>query len=285
MASGATATEEHGRPIVAWATDAHGICEVRLQRQHARNAVHDAAYEGWMEALRAAEADSAVKVVLLTGEGKFFCTGADLEAGFDPSVGPLKSRHGSLHDPVGRFMSAVIRFPKPIVAAVNGPAVGVGCTVLPHCDIVIAADSTYFWCPFTDLCVTPEFCSSVTFPEILGPSLANELLLFGARMSPSQALAAGFVSAVLPAGDDFVDKVKARLKPALAAHNAGRSLQLFKRLQKDDAHIARMEGIHRREMALLDLRCIGPDSESKQALSQRFAAAKAKAAAKTKAKL
>ena len=256
-------------PVTSFQVTADGVGLLRIQREKARNAVHDWVYEGLISGLIEAEADPRCHLVLITGKGDFFCTGADLVQGFDPMVGPLKSKHGSRYDPVGRFMSAVINFGKPLVAAVNGPAIGVGCTLLPHCDVVYASSSAYFWTPFTDLAVCPEFCSSLTFPELLGKSLANEMLLFGKRLSVQQAFERGFVAEVLPAGADFLDKVLQKLQPTLKAHNVGRSLKLFKGLVQDEARRAMLETVHAKEMAMLDARSIGADSEAATAVRLR----------------
>jgi len=259
--------EEKGIPVVKYVLTDNGIGIITLQRPHVKNAVNDFVYNGIIECLELAETDERCKLVVFTGSGSFFCAGADLNAGFDPMVGPLKSRHGTYYDPCGRFMSAVIKFTKPIVGAVNGPAVGVGATLVPHCDIVYASDSASFWCPFTQLCVCPEFCSSVTFPSILGPSLANEMLFLGKKLSAKEAKQAKFVSRILPSGEKFLDSVLALLEPALNFPNSGRSFKLFKNLSKNEAYIERMDQICKKELELLDIRSVGSESEAAGAVA------------------
>ena len=273
--AGEFARDESSGPVVTLRVEADGVAVLVLNRPHANNAVHDHLYALLCEHLALCARSDAVKVVVVTGAGKFFSSGADLAQGFDPMVGPLKSGRGSYHDPVGKFMSAVIAFPKPLIAAVNGPAIGVGCTLLPHCDVVYVASKAYMWCPFATLAVCPEFCSSVTFPAILGPSLAAEMLYLGKRLSAAEAHARGLVSEVLPDGEGFLEAVLAKLRPTMAAHNAGRSMLLFKQLVKDEAYRARLEHAHRKEMAVLDMRCTGSDSECAQAAAKAKQAAKA----------
>jgi peroxisomal 3,2-trans-enoyl-CoA isomerase len=169
--------------VVLESLSPEGILTVTLNRSKQFNAMNDWMYLLLTEILDRATHSDQVKVVVLTGSGsKAFCAGADLNAGFDPMVGPLKSGKGSYHDPVGRFMTAVIAFQKPLIAAVNGISVGVGLTILPLCDMVFAAPSATFNSPFTVLAVTPEFCSSVTFPRLLGTSMASDMLLFGRKL-------------------------------------------------------------------------------------------------------
>jgi enoyl-CoA hydratase/carnithine racemase len=84
-----------------------------------------------------------------------------------------------------------------LVAAVNGPAIGIGSTLIPHCDAAYCSTTTYFWTPFTRIAVVPEFCSSLLFPAVLGPSVATEMLLFGRKLSAEDAKRLGFVSDVL----------------------------------------------------------------------------------------
>jgi len=250
---------EKGEEVVRFEVDG-GIGVLTLNRPHALNAVHDFLYVLATEKLMVARKDVGVKLVIITGAGKAFCAGADLQAGFDPMKGPLKTGKGSYRDPVGEFMTTVIEFPKPLVAAVNGAAVGIGSTIIPHCDVAFATPNAFFFTPFTQLAVCPEFCSSITFPAILGRSLANEMLLFGRRLSAEEALKAGLISRVLPK-ENFLDNVKKILQPAVHAYNSGRSFRIFKALQKDEAYISKMREIHVKEMALLDERSIGEDSE------------------------
>ena len=121
MAPGPSSAE----PSLLSSLSPEGILTLTLNRPKQLNAVNDQLYDAVTWALKSASVDDKVKVVVLTGAGeKSFCAGADLAAGFDPFVGPMKSGKGSYYDPVGRFMSTCISFDKPLIAAVNGIAVG-----------------------------------------------------------------------------------------------------------------------------------------------------------------
>ena len=244
--------------------DADGFLTLTLNRPRKKNAVNDWVFTRLIEELRRAKDNDKVLVVIITGAGDgskkdYFCAGADLDAGFSPEEGQFKSGKGSYFDPTGVMMEHVISYPKPIVAAVNGPGVGVGMTLIPNCDCAFTVDHAFFFTPFAQLAVTPEFCSTVLFPRIMGPSLANEVILFGRRLSAQEALSCGFVSAILPAGPGFVDAVKDRLRPSLRAPHALKSLKLFKGLVKHAEDVDLLLRVHRHEMALLDARSMGGD--------------------------
>ena len=121
---------------------------IKMNRLKAKNGFDDWMYLVLSDALNQAEKNEKVLVVILTGEGDYFSSGADLRAEMAGGQG-LKLYKGNMFDPVGVFMRTVIRFPKPLIAAVNGPAIGVGCTILPHCDIVYMTETTTLLCPFS----------------------------------------------------------------------------------------------------------------------------------------
>lgn len=133
-------------------------------------------YQKITEALNEGGKDKDVTVAILTGTGKFYSAGNDLAAmasmaGSDPKTAAEAGRV-SLHD----FQCAFINFPKPLLAAVNGPAIGIMVTTLALADIVWASDSATFSAPFSGTAQTPEGCASLLFPQIFGPSLANEMV-------------------------------------------------------------------------------------------------------------
>ena len=279
--------DEDPAAVVQTALSREGILTLTLNRPKQMNATSDPLYIGVTRALNAAAADEQVKVVVITGSGeKAFCAGADLEAGFDPTIGKHKSGRGSYHDPVGRFMSTVIAFPKPLVAAVNGLAVGVGLTILPHCDAAYCVPHASFFSPFAQLGVCPEFCSSVLLPRILGPTLATEVLFFGRRLNAQEAKAARLVGDVLPK-ENFLEHVYARIRPTLAHPNSGRSMRMFKSLTRPASTIAELEAVNASELKMLDVRSTGANSDAAQGVAamqaaQREAKASGGAAAKPK---
>jgi enoyl-CoA hydratase/carnithine racemase len=105
------------------------------------------------EALREAKDDAAVHVVVITGAGDFFSAGADFTTADDTVLGGATANLNARHRPVGVFMLELMHFPKPVIAAVNGPAIGVGLTLLLHADVVYCTENTYFWTPFTRIAV------------------------------------------------------------------------------------------------------------------------------------
>jgi len=211
-----------------------GILAVGFDRAQKRNALTAAMYEAMAQALADAEADDEVRVVLFHGSREVFTAGNDIE--------DFIQRPPSGEDaPVFRFLMSVARGTRPLVAAVNGPAIGLGTTLLLHCDLVFAAQDARFSMPFTQLGVVPEFGSSYLLPLVAGYQRAAELLLLGESFDAEKARDAGFVTSVLPP-DQVLD----------AAWTAA---QKIARLPKQPVRIARglMKAAHREavERALL----------------------------------
>lgn len=169
---------------------AGGVCEVRLNRPEKRNAITFAMYEALTRALTAAQADEGVRAVLLSGEGAGFCAGNDLN---DFINGPEFSRE----HPVMGLLRTLATFGKPLVAAVHGQTVGIGVTMLLHCDLIVAAASTRFSMPFVSLGLVPEAASSLLLPRLIGPQRAAELLLLGQPFDASTAHTLGLVNKVV----------------------------------------------------------------------------------------
>jgi enoyl-CoA hydratase/carnithine racemase len=263
--------------VLASGSEGGKVVTLTINRPKQLNAMNDWVYEELIKQLDIASKDEQVAIVVLAGSDfRGFCAGADLAAGFDPFVGPLKSMKGSYHDPVGRFMTAVIRFNKPLVAAVQGIAVGVGMTILPHCDLVFAVPHATFEAPFTKVGVCPEFCSSITFPRLMGPSLSSQVLYFGRKLSAQEAKACNLVGEIIHATnrEAFLQAVYDRIRPSLAYPNSTRSMRLFKQLIKNPSVVAELEQVHRTEMALLDERSVGKDSEAAQGVAAILASQK-----------
>lgn len=132
-----------------------------------------------------------------------FSSGNDLTQNFDaPPDGH------SIHQPLIDMVQAFIRFPKLLVALVNGPAIGIAATVIALCDIIYASENSYFYTPFTRLGLCAEGCSSVTFPKIFGTSKANEMLMLNHQMSAKEAYEFGFVAKVYKDEKEIWDKLK-----------------------------------------------------------------------------
>jgi enoyl-CoA hydratase/carnithine racemase len=199
----------------------HGaIQRIRMNRPEKKNALTAAMYAAFAQAIRDADAEPGVRVMLIDGAGEAFTAGNDLAdfLAFAPGAGPR---------PVSDFLQTFSRAAKPIVAAVHGVAVGVGTTMLAHCDLVYAAEGTKLSTPFVNLGLCPENASSFLLPAILGYQRAAELLLLGEPFDAAKAREFGLVNAVVPAAELAATAAAAAEK--LAA-KPPESLRLTKRL-------------------------------------------------------
>jgi 2-(1,2-epoxy-1,2-dihydrophenyl)acetyl-CoA isomerase len=143
-------------------------------------------------------ADDSVRAVLITGAGRGFSSGADLKAGFDPAddgAPDIRKELDGLYHPA---IAGVRRLPKPVVAAVNGPAVGIGCSLALACDLVMAAESAYFGLAFVNIGLMPDGGSTALVPPAVGKARAFQMALLGERVSAQQALEWGLVNWVYP---------------------------------------------------------------------------------------
>src|SRR5881628_3087640 len=173
---------------------AGAVTEIAFDRPARRNAITAAMYEALAAALSAAEADPQVRVIVVHGSPEAFTAGNDIE---DFARRPPQGEDA----PVFRFLRTMSQVRKPIVAAVNGPAIGIGTTLLLHCDLVYAAEDARFQLPFVSLGVVPEFASSYLLPLVAGYHRAAELLLLGEPFDARKAYECGFVTRVVPAGE------------------------------------------------------------------------------------
>lgn len=215
------------------------ILTVRIQRPAKKNALTVAMYSALAQALEDAAEDQAVRVVLLTGTDDCFTAGNDL-GDF------LNSPPTDADSPVHRFLAALRTFPKPLVAAVNGVAIGIGTTLLLHCDLAYAGESARFHLPFVNLGLVPEAASSLLLPRLLGQRIAAELLLLAEPFDPAVAQACGFVNEVLPGEEveQYAREQAAKLaaKPPTAVRL---TKQLMKRAVADEmAEAMAVEGHH-----------------------------------------
>lgn len=167
---------------------------VALNRPNVKNAMNDEVYGDLTEILRYSTHTEAIAGVILTGVGSYFSSGADLKSG-SFEIEPKGRR--TLIKPAGEFMMAVLQFPKLLCAAVNGPAVGIGATLLLHCDLVFCSKEASFWAPFARLALVPEFASSISLRHCMGLSKANELLLLGKRLTAKEMVEWNIASRVV----------------------------------------------------------------------------------------
>lgn len=170
---------------------ADGVMTITLNRVEKKNSFTQAMYGACAEALKAAQDDPAVRCVVLQGHETVFSAGNDID--------DFLNRPRSSEDaPVFRFLRALATFPKPLVAAVCGPAVGIGTTLLFHCDLVVAGDNAAFSMPFVNLGLCPEAGSSLLVPQMFGYHRAAEALLMGEPFMAEAALEVGLVNRVVP---------------------------------------------------------------------------------------
>ncbi len=198
------------------------ICSIGFNRPDKKNAITAAMYQLMADALTAANANSDVRVILFHGTPESFTAGNDLQDFLqNPPQGDAS--------PVFQFLHALSTASKPMIAAVTGAAVGVGTTLLMHCDMVYAAQNAQFSMPFAKLGLCPEAASSYLFPAIVGYQQAAEYLLTGDSFSAEQAAAMGLVNRVLPAAEvlPFAQAQAAKIAALPAS-----SIRVTKRLLK-----------------------------------------------------
>ncbi len=168
-----------------------GVSTITLNRAAKKNSITAAMYQSMADALAAAKDDAAIRVVVFQGHETVFSAGNDI-ADF------LNNPPSTQNSPVFQFLHGIATFPKPVIAAVCGPAVGIGTTMLLHCDLVYAGDNAAFSMPFVNLGLCPEAASSLLVPQMMGYHRAAEALLLGEPFMAEAALEVGLVNRVLP---------------------------------------------------------------------------------------
>jgi len=162
------------------ATSANGVAEIRLNRPEKRNALTVAMYQAMADAIAAAEADPAIRVILLCGNGESFTAGNDLKDFANP---PAQTGERASSQFLRRLSTAT----RIVIAAVQGPAVGIGTTMLLHCDFVVAAESARLQLPFVNLGLVPEAASSLLLPRMIGHKRAAEMFILGEALPAATA--------------------------------------------------------------------------------------------------
>lgn len=237
-------------------SDEGGMFRITMNRPTRYNAWNNEVFQGMRDALHKGVASKA-KIAVLTGAGSFFTSGNDMSNFV--TTEPMNVMAKRFAQDLQVLIGEVIDFPKPIIAAVNGPAIGIGTTILGLCDFVFASDKAYFLTPFTSVGLCPEACSSYTIPALVGPLRANELLLANQRWNAQQAVQYGLVNAVysdaefsanvekriqeflqLPAQSLQFGKsiIRATVKETLHRVNAIECAGIEKQIQSDDCRAA-----------------------------------------------
>lgn len=176
----------------------NGVATIEIARPEKKNALTQAMYQAMADAINAAREDAAVRAVLITGQPGVFTSGNDIE---DFMQRPPGQGSDGLDSPVFRFMRALLECDKPVVAAVTGAAIGIGTTMLLHCDFVYVSDEARLAMPFVGLGLVPEYASSLLVPQLMGQRRAAEKLLLAEPFGAEQAVECGLANAVLPAAE------------------------------------------------------------------------------------
>jgi enoyl-CoA hydratase/carnithine racemase len=208
---------------------ADSVLILTLRRPDKKNALTGAMYDALSTALKQAEADASVRVVLFQSDGDSFTAGNDL-ADF---AGQARGE-SSVDSPAHRFIESISKASKPLVAAVQGNAVGVGTTMLLHCDLVYLADNARLITPFVNLALVPEAASSWLLPLRIGHARAYAMFALGEPMESAAALACGLANAVVPQSE--LRKTAHNAAIELTKRPAG-SLSLTKKLMRDHQRI------------------------------------------------
>jgi enoyl-CoA hydratase/carnithine racemase len=232
---------------------ADGVCTVTIARPEKKNSLTQAMYEGLANAIEMARSEHAVRCLLLTGTEDVFCAGNDI-ADFRA---PRPADSPEAPAPSRRFYVGLANCEKPIVAAVQGLAIGIGCTMLLHADIVYAAPEARFRLPFVDLGLVPELGSSMLIPWLVGKHRAAELLLLGDFFDAATAERLGFVNRILDRAEVLP---QAEATARALARKPQEALRLTKELLRPNMPplIARLE----EERALIAERLRAPETQA-----------------------
>lgn len=219
-----------------------GVVAITLARPERRNAITVAMYSALADAIESASADEGARLITIRGDGQDFTAGNDLM----DFMAELPRDSDDI--PVWRFLRALARNQVPILAAVQGNAVGIGTTMLLHCDLVIAEESARFSLPFVDLGLVPEAASTLLLPRLAGRRMAARYLLLGEPFAAAEALQANIVSHLVPDGqlgsvfEEMVLKLLAkppqalRLTQALLRHATGD--EIVDRMELESSHFS-----------------------------------------------
>jgi enoyl-CoA hydratase/carnithine racemase len=231
---------------------ASGLLTVTLARPDKKNALTTQMYQALVEAFERASADPSIRVVLLDADGADFCAGNDI-ADF---VAMARSAQALDRSDVFRWLRVLASFDKPLVAAVRGRAVGIGTTLLLHCDLVYVADDARFSTPFVDLALVPEAASSLLLPPRIGHARAFALFALGETLDGRAAVDYGLANAALPA-----EQVTPRARAAALtlAGKPAQAVQATKKLMRDHG---RMLGVIDAEARVFVDRLMSPEAQT-----------------------
>jgi 2-(1,2-epoxy-1,2-dihydrophenyl)acetyl-CoA isomerase len=230
-----------------------GAATVELNRPEALNAWNAQFGADLLAALRAIAEDHAVRAVVITGAGRAFSSGADLKdiSGGETTPDGHPDVYKTLTERYHPIMHAIREMPKPVIAAVNGPAVGIGCSLALCCDLIVAAESAYFLLAFVNIGLVPDGGSSLFLPTRIGMARASELAMLGERLPAAKALEWGLINRVVEDGrlDDEAAALAARLAAGPTRSYAGTKRQLNNWLYQRMPEQLELEAQLQREMS------------------------------------
>jgi 2-(1,2-epoxy-1,2-dihydrophenyl)acetyl-CoA isomerase len=232
---------------------ADGVATVELNRPAALNAWNTQLGLDLLAALRRVAEDDAVRAVLITGAGRAFSSGADLKdlSGGETTPDGRPDVYKTLTERYHPIMHAIREMGKPVIAAVNGPAVGIGCSLALCCDLIVAAESAYFLLAFVNIGLVPDGGSSLFVPSRIGMARATELAMLGERLGAARALEWGLINRVVADErlQQEVSTLAARLSGGPTRSYAGTKRQLNNWLYSRMAEQLELEARIQREMA------------------------------------
>ena len=224
---------------------------IELNRPETMNAWNEQFGHELLTAVEEAAADDSIRAVTITGTGKGFSSGADLKAGFEPTPEGHPDVGTALRERYHPIITTIRTMPKPVLAAVNGPAVGIGCSLALACDLVIAKESAYFLLAFVNIGLVPDGGSSLLIPARVGHARATEMAMLGERIAALKALEWGLINRV--AADDVfageVDALAERLATGPTRSYAGAKRQLNAWIYRGMEEQLELEATVQQEMA------------------------------------
>ncbi|KAI9468177.1 hypothetical protein LPJ78_001990 [Coemansia sp. RSA 989] len=250
----------------------NGVLVMAFNRPKHMNSMLPESYCEWkrvMEFVHASVGD--IRVLVVTGSGKAYSAGQDLSGAKIPAGQDEKQVMWQRRNDTCDLTKLLITSPVPIIGAINGPAIGYGCTTLALFDLLVSVDTAVFRTPFAELAFCPEGCSSVTFPRILGPAIANDMLLFGKTMSAKEMHQRGFIARLTQ--PDELMPVTMKLANTLASRSAV-AIRESRVLIRNQEFMDELLRVNEREMDELYRRMISEDA--KQAIARVFASLQAK---------
>ncbi|KAJ2523171.1 hypothetical protein H4217_000238 [Coemansia sp. RSA 1939] len=255
-----------------------GVLVMTFNRPERMNSMVPESYSEWKQVMEHTRGEPMIRVLVVTGSGRAYSAGQDLSAHAPQTT--TTATTASVNQDIWRrnevtrsLTRLLITSPIPIIAAVNGPAIGYACTTLALCDLVLSVESAMFRTPFAELAFCAEGCSSLTFPRILGPAVANDMILFGRSVNAREMHQRGFVARLVASDDQLLPTAV-----AVARELAGRpqeAINASRGLIRNQRYIDELLETNDAEMDELYRRMISDDA--KLAVAQMFAKLQAKA--------